>query len=54
MFLQYPQKLWHFLFCGGEGIERVWEYPKNPKSNLPCVAAHALLAIPREWQAKQN
>ena len=29
MFLQYPQKLWHFLFCGGEGIERVWEYPNK-------------------------
>lgn len=34
-------------------IKKGLEYPKNPKSNLPCVAAHALLAIPQEWQAKQ-
>lgn len=26
---QYPQKLWHFSFYGGEGIEGVGEYPNK-------------------------
>ena len=47
---QYPQKLWHFSFYGGEGIEGVGEYPNKQNAEHFTGTAIRSLCLLRNYK----